>query len=94
VLAFRVHQGLIVPVLYGEESDWLRNLKTGGGHVVRAGRTFVIDRPRVVDSDAAVELRELGPVARNYCRVADKQAILELGEREPGFGPHRETAAV
>jgi deazaflavin-dependent oxidoreductase (nitroreductase family) len=93
VLAFRVHQGLIVPVLYGEESDWLRNLKMGGGHVVRAGRTFAIDRPRVVDSDAAAELRELGPVARNYCRVADKQAILELGERVPGFGPHRETIA-
>jgi hypothetical protein len=93
VLAFRIRRGLVVPVLYGEESDWLRNLKQGGGHVVRAGRTFAIDPPRVVDSDAADELRELGPVARNYCRVADKQAILALGAREPGFGPHRENAA-
>ncbi len=94
VLAFRVHRGLIVPVLYGEESDWLRNLEKSGGHVVRAGRTFAVKPPRVVDSDAAGELRELGSVARNYCRVADKQAILELGPREPGFGPHRESVSA
>jgi len=89
VLAFRVHEGLIVPVLYGEESDWVRNLLKGGGYVVRAGRTFAVGPPRIVDSKAARELLELGPVTRRYCRVADKQAILELGEQDPGFGPHR-----
>jgi deazaflavin-dependent oxidoreductase (nitroreductase family) len=93
VLAFRIHRVLIVPVLYGEESDWIRNLETGGGHVVRAGRTFAVKPPRVVDSDAASELLELGAVARNYCRLAEKQAILALGEPRPGFGPGRDAGA-
>src|SRR3979411_1858579 len=57
VLAFRQDHTLIVALLYGEESDWLRNLQAaGGGQVVRAGRTFELRGPRVVETDAAPEL--------------------------------------
>jgi deazaflavin-dependent oxidoreductase (nitroreductase family) len=35
VLAFRRDQTLIIALLYGEESDWLRNLYAGAGQVVR-----------------------------------------------------------
>ena len=51
VLAFRQERTLVIALLYGEESDWLRNLRAaGGGQVVRMGRTFELGDPRVVDT--------------------------------------------
>jgi len=90
VLGFRQGSTLIIALLYGEESDWLRNLQAGGGQVVRGGRIFAIaDAPRVIATAAAVELSNLSPPARAYCRLADKQVLLKVGEPRPGFGPHR-----
>jgi deazaflavin-dependent oxidoreductase (nitroreductase family) len=90
VLAFRQDRTVIVALLYGEESDWLRNLRgAGGGLIVRAGRTYELDGPRVVETDAAAELSRLSPVARAYCRLADKQMLAEVGARIGGFGPGR-----
>ncbi len=87
VLAFRRDRMLIIALLYGTESDWLRNVRTaGGGRVVRAGRTYGIGPPRLVETNAATELRDLSSFARRYCRLADHQVIFELGERLPGFG--------
>jgi deazaflavin-dependent oxidoreductase (nitroreductase family) len=88
VLAFRQGDTLIVALLYGEESDWLRNLQAaGGGQVVRIGRTFELGRPRVVDTSAATELARLSALARAYCRLADRQVLAEIGPRIGGFGP-------
>ena len=90
VLAFRRGRTLIVALLYGEESDWLRNLRAGGGRVVRAGRTYeLVGAPRVADTAATAELEKVSPPARAYCRLADKQVLLEIGEKLPGFGPGR-----
>ena len=87
LLAFRRDRTLIIALLYGEQSDWLRNLRAGGGRVVRAGRTYELSAPRVVDtSAAAAELSRLSAPARAYCRLADRQVMVEIGERVPGFG--------
>ena len=87
LLAFRRDRTLIIALLYGEQSDWLRNLRAGGGRVVRAGRTYELSAPRVVDtSAAAAELSRLSAPARAYCRLADRQVMVEIGERLPGFG--------
>ena len=92
VLAFRRDHTLIIALLYGEESDWLRNLRASGGQVVRAGRTLrVVGAPRVVDTSAAAELARLSQAARAYCRLADKQVLLELSEKQTGFGPRIRT---
>ena len=48
LFAFRRGRTLVIALLYGEESEWLRNLRAGGGHVIRAGRTFVVGPPEVV----------------------------------------------
>jgi hypothetical protein len=73
--------------LYGEESNWLANLRDGGGHVIRAGRTFVVGPPEVVETRAAGSpLERLSPLGRAYCRLAEKLAVLELKEQLPGFG--------
>jgi deazaflavin-dependent oxidoreductase (nitroreductase family) len=89
VLAFRRGSTLIVALLYGDESDWLRNLTAGGGRVVRMGRTYELSAPQVVETSAATELARLSPPARAYCELADKQAVAQIGERLPGFGPRR-----
>ena len=89
VLAFRRDRTLIVALLYGEESDWLRNVKSGGGRFVRMGRTYELSTPRVVDTSAAVELSRLPALARTYCRLADKQVLFEIGDQLPGFGSRR-----
>jgi deazaflavin-dependent oxidoreductase (nitroreductase family) len=90
VLAFRQGETLVVALIYGEESDWLRNLRAaGGGQVVRGGRTYELGAPHVVETDAAAELSRLPRVARAYCRLADKQMLADIGERIGGFGPGR-----
>ena len=90
MLAFRRDQTLIVALLYGEESDWLRNLRAGGGHVVRAGGTFKVGgTPRVGETGTAAEMSMLAAPARAYCRLAEQQVVLQLGEKLPGFGPRR-----
>jgi deazaflavin-dependent oxidoreductase (nitroreductase family) len=90
VLAFRQGGKLIVALLYGEESDWLANLRAGQGFVVRAGRTFPLRAVRVVSGEG--KLSGLSSLTRAYCRLADSQVVLELGERQPGFGPRRRAA--
>ena len=62
LFAFRRGGTLAIALLYGEESDWLRNVRTGGGHVVRRGRTFVVGPPEVVETAAAGSLRHASPV--------------------------------
>jgi deazaflavin-dependent oxidoreductase (nitroreductase family) len=90
LFAFRRGRTLVIALLYGEESDWLGNLRKGGGHVIRAGRTFIVGPPEVIETRAAGSLlARLSPPERAYCRLAEKLAILELEERLPGFGSRR-----
>jgi deazaflavin-dependent oxidoreductase (nitroreductase family) len=90
LLAFRRDGTLVIGLLYGRESDWLRNLRHGGGHVVRAGRTISVAPPEIVDTNEAdAVLARLSRPARAYCGLAESLAILELGEELPGFGPRR-----
>ena len=89
VLAFKHDRTLIIALLYGEESDWLRNVQDGGGQLLRIGRTYELSAPRLLDTSAASELSRLSPVARAYCRLADKQALFQIGEQLPGLGPRR-----
>jgi deazaflavin-dependent oxidoreductase (nitroreductase family) len=87
VLAFRRGDTLVVALLYGDQSDWLRNLAAGPGLVIRAGRAHAIGPPQVLDTRDASVLARLSPLARRYCRLAEKQVVLELRERQQGFGP-------
>ena len=52
-----------------------------------AGSYFELCAPRVVDTSTAVELARLSPIARAYCRLADKQVLAEIGERLGGLEP-------
>jgi deazaflavin-dependent oxidoreductase (nitroreductase family) len=81
VLAFRRGRRFEVAVLYGERSDWVRNLlAAGGGRVVRGGRTYELREPRLL---AASEAQVAGRVARVSGRVLSG----ELRSTGGGFGP-------
>lgn len=87
VLAFRRDRTLVIALLYGEESEWVRNLRAGGGLIVRVGRTYAVEQPAVLDTHEAAVLASLPAPARAYCRLADKQLTLHMGRRSPGLGP-------
>ena len=53
LFAFRRDQTLVIALLYGQQSDWLRNLRHGGGHVIRAGRTLTLAPPEIVNTSEA-----------------------------------------
>jgi deazaflavin-dependent oxidoreductase (nitroreductase family) len=87
LFAFKRGRTLVIALLYGKESEWLRNLRAGSGHVIRAGRTFVVGAPEVVATlEAGPLLARLSPPERAYCRLAEKLAMLDLKEQLPGFG--------
>jgi len=54
VVAFRTAKGFVIPMTYGRDVDWARNLlQAHGGELVQLGRRSVLRHPRIVDRDAA-----------------------------------------
>lgn len=78
VLAVKRERTLMIAVMYGERSDWVRNVLAGGGRVVRGGRTYELAQPRLVSSDA--------PEVSGLARVSGTALIAELAGPAPGFG--------
>jgi deazaflavin-dependent oxidoreductase (nitroreductase family) len=83
VIAFRHGRALAIVVLYGEESDWVRNVLSGEAQVVRAARTHELLSPRLVDADAATGV---STVARGAGQLSGKLLVAEIGEAMNGFG--------
>src|SRR3712207_5238353 len=50
VLAVRSGSTLAIALFYGTRTDWLRNLRAGGGAVIRAGRRYAIQDVRIADA--------------------------------------------
>jgi deazaflavin-dependent oxidoreductase (nitroreductase family) len=54
VVVRRVGDGFIVPMPWGEGTDWYRNVRAAGEAVIRwNGRTYRVDQPEVRDAEAA-----------------------------------------
>jgi deazaflavin-dependent oxidoreductase (nitroreductase family) len=83
VNAYKHGRTLAVVVLYGEQSDWVQNLLAGGGQVVRAGRTYKLLNPRLLDP---AEASDISPLARHLGRLSQKLLVAELGKPQSGFG--------
>jgi len=57
VIAHRSHQDVIIPLPYGTDVDWLRNLLAAGQAVVDLqGHSLKVDEPAVVDIDNVIGL--------------------------------------
>ena len=83
VNAYKRGRTLAVVVLYGEESDWVQNVLASGGHVVRAGRTYDLVNPRLMDPAHAAGV---SVVARRVGRLSQKLLVAELDAQADGFG--------
>ncbi|HWF74861.1 MAG TPA: nitroreductase/quinone reductase family protein [Solirubrobacteraceae bacterium] len=90
VLAFKRGRRLAIAILYGEESDWLRNVLAGGGQVVRAGRTYDLIAPQVLDAATA---EGISPVGRALGRFSGRVLVASLGDAGSGSGFGRGPAA-
>jgi len=74
VVAFRTRDGFVVPMTYGRDVDWARNLRAAnGGEIVQLGRRFTVRNPRVVDG------------ARAASRLPAPVRSLLLAARFPGY---------
>lgn len=70
VVAFASTDHYVIPLTYGRDVDWARNLvAAGGGTVEQAGKRHVLHRPRIVAIDDAYPF--LPPVVRDALRAAD-----------------------
>lgn len=71
VLAWRQGDRLAVVLFYGEHTDWVRNvLAAGAAEVRRAGHTWLLTNPRVVDAtDPAVVVTTVRRLAGSRWRV-------------------------
>lgn len=57
VLATFVGEAIIIPLSYGENVDWLRNvLAQGGCEIVRKNQRFTVENPEVIDSPVALAI--------------------------------------
>ncbi len=82
VNAYRHGSTLAIVVLYGARSDWVRNVLAGGGQVVRAGRTYPLLEPRLVDP----RVEPVPWAARPLGRLTHTVMVARLGSPRPGFG--------
>ena len=77
VLAFGTADGLVVGVLYGTVSDWVRNLQAaGGGQVQRGGTVRDYRQPRLVSRDEGLQL--VPAVLRGPFRTLGVRSFLRL----------------
>lgn len=62
VVADRVGEHVIIPLPYGTDVDWVRNvLSTSGATVIRKGETVTTDTPEIIDATEALPLVLPGP---------------------------------
>jgi deazaflavin-dependent oxidoreductase (nitroreductase family) len=87
VLAFPTAKGFVIPMTYGRDVDWARNLVAAkGGAIQQLGRRNVVRNPRIVGTEAAYP--HLPPLVRDALRIADLPGYVLLD-----LAPRRKTSA-
>lgn len=78
IIGFVYGDEFAVPLLYGEQSDWARNLiAADGGVLERKGRKYMLQAPRVVDS----KLVPIKGIGARYVRAAPRAFTATIGPR-------------
>lgn len=81
VLAFEVEGGLLTPLPYGTDTDWVLNLLAAGNASFDvSGREIAVANPRIVGTDEA--LQHLPALAQPLLRVLSLPGFLLL-DRAP-----------
>ncbi|HUO38799.1 MAG TPA: nitroreductase, partial [Mycobacterium sp.] len=77
VVADPVPGGVIVPLPYGTDVDWLRNVLAAGHANLRTrGTTYAVERPEIIDASAAAPL--LPPARRRLLTRFGVQHFLTM----------------
>jgi deazaflavin-dependent oxidoreductase (nitroreductase family) len=82
VVAFRTSTGFVVPMTYGRDVDWARNIERAHGcEIQQMGQRYTLRNPRIVGFKAAAA--HLPAVARPLLRTADfpGYVLLDLDTR-------------
>ena len=70
VVAFHGDAGVVIPMTYGRDVDWARNIvRARGCELERGGRRIVLRDPRIVGFDRAA--RRLPAALRPFFRAVD-----------------------
>jgi deazaflavin-dependent oxidoreductase (nitroreductase family) len=79
VVAFRSAVGFVIPLTYGRDVDWARNiLHAHGGELERLGRRVTLRNPRIVGLETAE--RRLPAALRPFFRAADFPGFVLLDD--------------
>lgn len=90
VIAFHTAKGFVIPMTYGRDVDWARNLvKAHGGEIEQMGRRFRLRHPRIVDGKTAYP--HLPTLVRPALRAADFPGYVLL-DHEADARTHRRAA--
>jgi deazaflavin-dependent oxidoreductase (nitroreductase family) len=84
VVAFRSAAGFVVPMTYGRDVDWARNIVSAGEcEIVQAGQRARVHNPRIVGFKAAEP--HLPALVRGPLRAADfpGYVLLDLATERP-----------
>lgn len=84
VMAFRSDRGFVVPLTYGRDVDWGRNIiEAGGCDLVCVARRHKLYNPRIVDGDVAYSHLPIG--VRSALRAANLPGfvLLDLEPKRP-----------
>ena len=94
VVAFPTSKGFVIPLTYGRDVDWARNLVAAhGGEVEQMGQRVAVCHPRIVDG--AVASPHLPAAVRPALRLADFPGYVLLERATDGghaAGPRRRRA--
>jgi deazaflavin-dependent oxidoreductase (nitroreductase family) len=97
VVAFRSAAGFVIPMTYGRDVDWARNIVSAHGcQLERMGRRFTLGNPRIVGFKTAAP--QLPAAARPVLRTANfpGYVLLDLEaarSRRAGKQPHRSNSS-
>jgi deazaflavin-dependent oxidoreductase (nitroreductase family) len=76
VQVFQARDGFIVALIYGTDTDWLRNIQAAGGGLLRTrGLTFQVSEPRVYHDEQREGIR---PAERQMLRLLDVSDFVHL----------------
>ncbi len=84
VVGLRTADGFLIPLPFGDATQWAKNLFSAGGGAIRfAGREYRIGEPRIVEHDEA-KTHMPRPLAFASARLGLRQYVLV---RETSEGP-------
>jgi deazaflavin-dependent oxidoreductase (nitroreductase family) len=79
VVAFRSTAGVVIPMTYGRDVDWARNIvRAHGCELERLGRRVTLRNPRIVSFESAEPRLPVG--LRSFFRLADFPGYVLLDE--------------